>query len=92
MQQEQQQLRLDITQTSSVSCNCGSKIFHEVMLLRKASRFLHPSLPDDQIIPVGAVACVKCGSLQTDLLTPSLKAMLEKENEYLDFTEESSNQ
>jgi len=89
--QQEQQLRIDITQTTPVVCECGNKVFHEVMLLRKASRFLHPSLPDDQIVPVGAVACVKCGSLQQDLLPPSLKVMLEKENEYLDFTEETSN-
>jgi hypothetical protein len=90
MQQEQQQLRLDITQTTPVGCECGSKIFHEVMLLRKASRFLHPSLPDDQIIPVQAIACVKCGTLQVDLLPPSLKAMLDNEKDYLDIIEETN--
>jgi len=88
--QQEQQLRLDITQTTSIGCECGSKIFHEVMLLRKASRFLHPSLPDDQIVPIQAIACVKCGTLQVDLLPSSLKAMLDNEKNYLDIIEETN--
>ena len=78
--QQEQQVKIDITQTSSIKCECGSNIFHEVLLLRKASRFMS-NLPTDQIIPVGAVACVKCGSLQEELLPPSLKVMLDKEKE-----------
>ena len=89
MNQEQQQLRLDITQTTPVNCKCGSNIFHEVLLLRKASRFVS-NLPDDQVVPVGAVACVKCGSLQDELLPPSLKVMLDNEKDYLDVIEETN--
>ena len=85
--QQEQQLRLDITQTTPISCECGGKVFHEVMMLRKASRFLHPSLPADQVVPVGVVVCIKCEKIQEDLLPPSLKVMLDKEKDYLEFEE-----
>ena len=84
--QPEQQIRLDITQTTPIECECGSKIFQGVLMLRKASRFIS-NLPTDQIVPVEAVACVKCGTVQEDLLHPSLKVMLDKEKDYLDIEE-----
>jgi hypothetical protein len=84
----EQQIRIDITQTTPVNCECGSNIFQEVIMLRKASRFIS-NLPTDQIVPAQAVSCVKCGAIQEDLLPPSLKIMLDKEKEYIDVIEET---
>jgi DNA-directed RNA polymerase subunit RPC12/RpoP len=87
--QQEQQVRIDITQTTPVVCKCGSKIFHEVLLLRKASRFIS-NLPTDQIIPVGTIACVKCGEIHEESLPPAIKVLMDKEKEYVDFTEETN--
>jgi hypothetical protein len=47
--------------------------------------------PKPVLIPyIGAVACVKCGTLQDELLPPSLKVMLDNEKDYLDVIEETN--
>jgi hypothetical protein len=84
----EQQIKIDITQTTPINCKCGSNIFQEILMLRKASRFIS-NLPTDQIIPAQVIACVQCGELQEDLLPSSLKMMLDKEKEYIDVIEET---
>jgi uncharacterized Zn finger protein len=72
---EQQQMNLNITldKTTPVTCDeCGGETFQEVVLLRKASRFV-TGTSQDALIPIPSFACVKCGHLNEDLLPPQLR-------------------
>ena len=72
---EQQQMNLNITldKTTPVTCDeCGGETFQEVVLLRKASRFV-TGTAQDALIPIPAFACVKCGHVNEDLLPPQLR-------------------
>jgi hypothetical protein len=72
---EQQQMNLNITldKTTPVTCDeCGGETFQEVVLLRKASRFV-TGTPQDALIPIPAFACIKCGNINQDLLPPQLR-------------------
>jgi uncharacterized Zn finger protein len=72
---EQQQMNLNITldKTTPVKCDaCENETFQEVVLLRKASRFV-TGTPQDALIPIPAFACTKCGHVNEDLLPPQLR-------------------
>ena len=72
---DQQQINLNITldKTTPVTCDeCGCETFQEVVLLRKASRFV-TGTAQDALIPIPAFACVKCGHVNEDLLPPQLR-------------------
>ncbi len=61
MENQQQQLRLDIDKTTSIVCEeCGSEVFREGVMIRKASRFL-TGTPQDALIPIPVFTCAKCG-------------------------------
>jgi uncharacterized Zn finger protein len=78
--EQEQQMRVDINQTTPVVCECGNKLFQEVLMIRKVSRFVSRA-PMDQTIPVALIACTKCGELHTDSIPPALKVVLDKEKE-----------
>jgi uncharacterized Zn finger protein len=70
---QQQQLNITLDKTTAVTCDkCGSDTFQEVVLLRKASRFV-TGTPQDALIPIPAFACTKCGHVNEDLLPPQLR-------------------
>jgi uncharacterized Zn finger protein len=70
---QQQQLNITLDKTTSVVCDkCGCETFQEVVLLRKASRFV-TGTPQDALIPIPAFACTKCGHVNEDLLPPQLR-------------------
>jgi uncharacterized Zn finger protein len=72
---EQQQMNLNITldKTAPVVCDeCDSETFQEVLLLRKASRFV-TGTAQDALIPIPVFACTKCGYINEDLLPPQLR-------------------
>jgi len=72
---EQQQMNLNITldKTTPVMCDaCENETFQEVVLLRKASRFV-TGTAQDALIPIPAFACTKCGHVNEDLLPPQLR-------------------
>jgi hypothetical protein len=78
---QQQEVRLDLTQTSKTLClECGNDTFKETLLLRKWSRLMS-GLPDDQYVPISVFACAKCETSHRDSMPPQLKALLDKENE-----------
>jgi uncharacterized Zn finger protein len=73
MDQQQMNLNITLDKTSSVVCDeCGGETFQEVVLLRKASRFV-TGTAQDALIPIPAFACVKCGHVNEDLLPPQLR-------------------
>ena len=70
------QLNVDITQTSSVTCEeCGGVYFEQGLILRKASKFL-TGTGQDGYIPIPVFNCKKCGHVN--------KAFQPKEIEKLD--------
>jgi uncharacterized Zn finger protein len=72
---EQQQMNLNITldkTTPAVCDKCGCETFQEVLLLRKASRFV-TGTAQDALIPIPVFACTKCGHINEDLLPPQLR-------------------
>lgn len=73
MDQQQMNLNITLDKTTPVACNeCSGETFQEVVLLRKASRFV-TGTAQDALIPIPAFACVKCGHVNEDLLPPQLR-------------------
>jgi len=73
MDQQQMNLNITLDKTTPVTCDeCGGETFQEVLLLRKASRFV-TGTPQDALIPIPAFACTKCGHVNEDLLPPQLR-------------------
>jgi hypothetical protein len=79
MNQQEQQVRIDMSQTTPIFCSCGNNTFQEVVMLRKWSRFAS-GLPTDQTVPIGVMSCTKCGLINEDILPPQLKVLLEQDN------------
>ena len=72
---QQPSVRLD--QTHAVNCsNCQGNLFTEGFLLRKASRLLTGGAKDS-IIPIPVVYCVKCGSVNKDIMDPEVNSILD---------------
>lgn len=75
MDKIKQNITLD--KTVPVKCDaCGSDLFHEVLYIRKASKFIIGSA-QDALIPIPTFSCVKCNHVNEDLIAPDMK--LEKE-------------
>ena len=73
MDQQQMNLNITLDKTTPVKCDaCENETFQEVVLLRKASRFV-TGTPQDALIPIPAFACTKCGHVNEDLLPPQLR-------------------
>ena len=83
---QQQEMRLDLSQTTPITCECGNSFFQEAMILRKWSRFAS-GLPTDQNVPIPVMICTKCNKINEETLPPAVKAILDKEKDYVDFTE-----
>ncbi len=90
MNQQQQEVRLDLSQTTPIKCECGNHFFQEVMMLRKWSRFAS-GLPTDQNVPIPVMVCTKCNKINEETLPPAVKALLDREKDYLDIVEETPN-
>ncbi len=73
MDQQQMNLNITLDKTTPVMCDtCENETFQEVVLLRKASRFV-TGTSQDALIPIPAFACTKCGHVNEDLLPPQLR-------------------
>jgi hypothetical protein len=57
---QQQQLKIDIKQTTPITCDCGSEIFIPAMKFRRVPKLMTGS-KEDQMIPVQIMMCVSCG-------------------------------
>jgi len=70
----EQQMRLDFSQTTPITCEkCKGQLFKEVMLIRKASRFV-TNAPQDSYVPVPVFACTKCEHVNDEFLPPVLRS------------------
>lgn len=73
MQQPQQpKLNVSLDKTTAVVCECGSQVFQEGLLIRKASKFL-TGTAEDSVIPIPTFACIKCGVIPEEFLPPMLR-------------------
>lgn len=71
--QEKVKLNFGLDKTTGITCdNCGSQVFSEGLLIRKASKFL-TGTAQDAIIPIPVFACTKCGTVNEEFLPAELK-------------------
>jgi hypothetical protein len=80
MNQQQQEVRLDLSQTTPIICECGNQFFQEVVMIRKWSRFAS-GLPTDQNVPIPVMICTECKKINDETLPPAVKALIDKEKE-----------
>jgi uncharacterized Zn finger protein len=68
---EQPQMKVDLSQTTSIVCEkCESETFTQVFKMRKLSALLSPA-GKESMIPMQVFACTKCGHINSDFLPPS---------------------
>jgi uncharacterized Zn finger protein len=69
----QQQLNISLDKTKEVVCDeCGTEVFIEGVILRKASRFI-TGTSQDALIPIPVFACSQCGNVNEEFLPSQLK-------------------
>jgi hypothetical protein len=68
MNNPQQQMNVDFSQTTEVTCEkCENTTFNHVFQLRKLSALLSPT-GQPTMIPMQVFACVKCSHINDDFL------------------------
>ena len=73
MNPKEQQINIDITQTTEVLCNeCGHNVFTQGVMIRKLSAILSPN-GQESLIPIPVFECSKCGGVNKEFL-PKLEA------------------
>lgn len=77
MEQQQQQMNVDLKNTTSISTPSGGVIFQQGVILRKVSKFVVGS-NEDAIMPIPVFFDPETGKLLVDTLPPDLR------NEYQD--------
>ena len=76
---QQMQMNIDISQTTSITSEEGNQVFQEAVILRKASKFL-VGTSEDAIIPIPVFIDVKTGKILTELLPKELREEYEEYN------------
>ena len=72
-QQQQVNMNISLDKTTEVTCEkCDNSAFQEVVLLRKASRFI-TGTAQDAMIPIPVFACSKCGHVNEEFLPMQLR-------------------
>jgi uncharacterized Zn finger protein len=73
MSQQQMNMNISLDKTTELVCDeCGNHSFQEVVLLRKASRFI-TGTTQDAMIPIPVFACSKCGHVNEEFLPMQLR-------------------
>ena len=73
MSQQQVNMNISLDKTTEVTCDkCSNSAFQEVVLLRKASRFI-TGTAQDAMIPIPVFACSKCGYVNEEFLPMQLR-------------------
>ena len=68
MNREQPGLKVDISQTTAVSCEkCKHDVFIPAFKMRKLSALLSPA-GKETMVPVNVFACAKCGHINEEFL------------------------
>ena len=78
-QEQKMQMNVDIKQTVPVESEDGNQVFQEVVVLRKASKFL-VGTSEDAIIPIPVFIDVKTGKILTALLPKEIREEYEEYN------------
>ncbi len=69
----QQQLNLDLNQTTGVTCDeCQSNFFDQALVIRKASGLL-TGQAKPSYIPIPVFKCSKCGHVNEEFLPKEVK-------------------
>ena len=64
----QQNINVDINQTTGVTCDeCGGNIFQEGLVIRKASGLL-TGTGQTSYVPIPVFSCTKCGHVNVEFL------------------------
>jgi hypothetical protein len=72
--ENQQQLKIGMEETTALTCDeCGSELFREATMIRKASRFI-TGTPQDALIPIPVFACLKCNHVNEFFLPKNQQA------------------
>ena len=72
MNREQPGLKVDISQTTAVSCEkCKHDVFIPAFKMRKLSALLSPA-GKETLVPVNVFACAKCGHINDAFLPKEL--------------------
>ena len=62
----QPQQTIDMSQTTSISCEkCENSTFKQTLLIRKLSALVSPN-GQETVIPVAVFACEKCGHVNSE--------------------------
>ena len=73
MSQQQMNMNISLDKTTELVCDeCSNPAFQEVVLLRKASRFI-TGTAQDAMIPIPVFACSKCGHVNEEFLPMQLR-------------------
>jgi hypothetical protein len=66
MNNEQVKLNISLDKTTPIVCDaCGNETFTQVLLLRKASKFL-TGTTQDALMPIPTFACAKCNHVNEE--------------------------
>jgi hypothetical protein len=73
MSQEQLNMNITLDKTSAIKCEkCDYEVFKDVVMLRKASRFV-TGTAQDALIPIQVFACVSCNHINDEFLPTQLR-------------------
>jgi len=59
-----------IYNSPTVVCDCGSKVFHEAVVLKKVSSLLSGT-GREELVPIPVYVCDKCGKIPTEFTSRS---------------------
>tara|TARA_R110000744_G_scaffold364557_1_gene473131 strand:+ start:486 stop:707 length:222 start_codon:yes stop_codon:yes gene_type:complete len=56
---QSEQMQLDLSKADDVICECGSKVFVPVMMMKRISPLVSPT-GQEAMVPIQLYACIKC--------------------------------
>lgn len=71
----QQQYIKTVYKSPNVVCSCGSKLFHEAMVLKKISALLSGT-GREELVPIPVYVCDKCGKIPEEFTSKSAAKMI----------------
>jgi len=80
MENQQPQMSLDLSKTTSILTAAGGKIWHQGYLLRKVSKFI-TGTSEDNVLPIQVFYDPETGEILKDGLPDEFKFILEDEQE-----------
>jgi len=73
-QPPQQQMQVDVSQSTPMKCECGHDVFIPGTKFRKISKLL-TGTPQDMLIPVEVYLCGECGQINKELYPKELQSL-----------------